>query len=540
MGLSSIFAKTVRDSRRAAIIAGVVGGLLMIATAAPYGLEFDTAQERALLVGQMSSLPAVFRGLLGDPINIDTLGGWISFRVGNVMPLMLGLWSVLALSGTLAGEAAKGSLDLLASTPASRRSIALQKVLGHVVAVTFAMVILAALTTLASPAFGVLPVDHFGFVEALGFALLTGLLMLACGATAFATAPFVGRTRAIAIGLIVLFGGYVIASYGALSSVIDALGPLSFFNWTEGHRPLAGVTDWPSVALLAGVTIVLLAVGVVGFVRRDLGSSNALRWLRLPSLPAGIRGPLTRQVADRLGVSIAWGVGIGIYAALIAGSAKQFAEVILSLPQIQDYLDVLYPNIDLLQPSGLLQLAFFSFGTLLVGLAGASLVAGWAGDESGNRLELILSAPLSRARWFLRSSSGVMIAIAILTTLIALILGIAVAQVGGEITDVVLGTFILGLAAMAFAGVGLAVGGLVRSSLAAPVAATLILATFLLDIVGAALDLPDPVLELSLFKHLGQPMAGVYDPVGVVIAIVLTVGGLAVGAWGLQRRDLDR
>jgi hypothetical protein len=32
----------------------------------------------------------------------------------------------------------------------------------------------------------------------------------------------------------------------------------------------------------------------------------------------------------------------------------------------------------------------------------------------------------------------------------------------------------------------------------------------------------------------------VYDPVGVVIAIVLTVGGLAVGAWGLQRRDLDR
>ena len=30
---------------------------------------------------------------------------------------MLGLWSVLALSGTLAGEAAKGSLDLLASTP---------------------------------------------------------------------------------------------------------------------------------------------------------------------------------------------------------------------------------------------------------------------------------------------------------------------------------------------------------------------------------------------------------------------------------------
>ena len=41
----------------------------------------------------------------------------MSWRVGNFLPVMLGLWSVLALSGTLAGEAAKGSLDLLASTP---------------------------------------------------------------------------------------------------------------------------------------------------------------------------------------------------------------------------------------------------------------------------------------------------------------------------------------------------------------------------------------------------------------------------------------
>ena len=39
---------------------------------------------------------------------------------------------------------------------------------------------------------------------------------------------------------------------------------------------------------------------------------------------------------------------------------------------------------------------------------------------------------------------------------------------------------------------------------------------------------------------MGQPMAGVFDPVGIVAAVVLAVGGLLVGAWGLQRRDLDR
>ena len=108
MGLGSVYAKTVRDSRRAAIAVGLIGGLLMLATAAPYGTEFTTPESRAVLVSQMGSLPAVFRGLLGAPINIDTLGGLISFRAGNFLPVMLGLWPVIALSGTLAGEAAKG------------------------------------------------------------------------------------------------------------------------------------------------------------------------------------------------------------------------------------------------------------------------------------------------------------------------------------------------------------------------------------------------------------------------------------------------
>ena len=46
--------------------------------------------------------------------------------------------------------------------------------------------------------------------------------------------------------------------------------------------------------------------------------------------------------------------------------------------------------------------------------------------------------------------------------------------------------------------------------------------------------------QACTFKHLGQPMAGVYDASGVIASIVLIVGGLAIGAWGLQRRDLGR
>ena len=98
MGLRSIYAKTVRDSRRAALVVGGVGGLFMLATAAPFGLEFGTMALRQQFIAGMTALPLAIRGLLGEPINIDLLGGFLSWRVGNTLPVVLGLWSVLALS----------------------------------------------------------------------------------------------------------------------------------------------------------------------------------------------------------------------------------------------------------------------------------------------------------------------------------------------------------------------------------------------------------------------------------------------------------
>jgi hypothetical protein len=48
------------------------------------------------------------------------------------------------------------------------------------------------------------------------------------------------------------------------------------------------------------------------------------------------------------------------------------------------------------------------------------------------------------------------------------------------------------------------------------------------------------VVDLSLNRHLGQPMAGIFEPAGIVAGLVLAVGGLLVGAWGYSRRDIGR
>ena len=49
------------------------------------------------------------------PINVETLGGYIQYKYGTFFPLVVSLWSILALSGTLAAEARRGSLEFVAA-----------------------------------------------------------------------------------------------------------------------------------------------------------------------------------------------------------------------------------------------------------------------------------------------------------------------------------------------------------------------------------------------------------------------------------------
>ena len=102
------------------------------------------------------------------------------------------------------------------------------------------------------------------------------------------------------------------------------------------------------------------------------------------------------------------------------------------------------------------------------------------------------------------------------------------------------GAIVLGLYTAALAGIGFAVGGLIRTSIAAEVVAVIVVLTFLIDLLGPALRLPDGIHQLALSAHLGQPMVGIWDGAGIVACIVIAVGGLALGGWGMRRRDLAR
>ncbi len=137
-GLRSVLGKTLRDSRRTTIIVAVVLFVLLISVTAAVATEFATPQSRQQLADLVANLPPILQGLAGKPVNVETMGGYVQYKYGTFFPIVLSLWSILALSSTLAGEARRGSLEFVAATQLTRRRIALEKLSGHVIVILIA------------------------------------------------------------------------------------------------------------------------------------------------------------------------------------------------------------------------------------------------------------------------------------------------------------------------------------------------------------------------------------------------------------------
>lgn len=549
-GLGNVFAKSFRDSRRGMWIVGGFFCLMWLISGEALSRTFGTMASRADALRLSQTLPAVLQGLYGgSQPNVQTLGGFTNWRYGVIFFLMPGIWSVFTLSSTLVKEARRGSLDFVAGCPISRRRIALQKLGGHTAAMAAAMAVTGLVIWVVGGVFGSLSAadlaalgattgDDIALGAALGYVLLLGLLGLTAGAVAFALAPFVGRGAAAGISGALMAAGWLVYGYRESIPLFERLTFLSPFDWTSGHRPIAGTSDWPTLLALVAIITVGFAIGVAAFERRDLGVVGSLRVPRVPRGLLGLAGPFGRSLADRLGGALLWGIGIGVYALLIAGSGDALRDSVSQNPAVLRIFQAAFPGVDINAPGFALQLAFLAFGYLGVGVAAARQVNSWASDEREGRLELLLSTSTGRVRWFLQSATGVFVSIAIIAAVTAIGIGIGVASAGGSALQPMAGTVVLLLYGSAVAGIGFAFGGIWRYSAAGVAGIVVAAGTMLLDIIVPALQLPDRLHDLALTTHFGEPMLGSWNLTGVGASLAIAIGGLALGAWGFSRRDL--
>lgn len=539
-GLGSVFGKTVRDSRAAILIVTALLGLMILAGGGVMANTYGTAEARAELGAMSRDMPPLLRGFYGDPLNVDRLGGFISWHYAAYFAMLAGLWSILASASTLAGEARRGNLDLTAATPHARRIIAFQKVAGHVAGLVVAMAGLGVLAWLTGAVLGRLPGDAIQPEAAAAFAIGLGVRALVAGSIAFALAPLIGRGASAGLAGSLMVAGYVAYGYRTVVPAFDSIAGFTWWSWTAGHIPLAGSYDWGGIAFTAGLAVVLLAIGVEGFARRDIGVTLSIPTPPLPAWLLGVRGALSRSFGDALPAAFWWAVGLGVYGVAMAAASRSMIDLLDSSPEMAQIFRTLIPDIDLTTAAGFLQLAFVDLGLLLMGLAVTMLVGSRWSDEAEGRLEMHLTTPLSRRGW--TGAQGVAIALGIttITVVLAAAIGLGVAAVGQDPATPMAGTVVLGLYGLALAGIGMAAGGILGPRAAAPVVAAVAIGTFLLDMLAPMLRLPDWVAQLAITTHLGEPMIGTWDLAGVAACLALAVVGLAAGTWGMARRDIAR
>ncbi|HYQ79690.1 MAG TPA: ABC transporter permease subunit [Solirubrobacterales bacterium] len=240
----------------------------------------------------------------------------------------------------------------------------------------------------------------------------------------------------------------------------------------------------------------------------------------------------------------AWGIPLGLMSAFIVAI---FPSVETSISKaVQGYPQGLKEAFGIGELSNVEQYLHAEMLSLIVPLALGYLAvravaSGLTGAAETGRLDVVLSAPVSRTRLvaagFLATAAE--LALVLLVTGILTALGSLLSGAGLAAGPAVEGFANVWPLALLFAGLGIVAAGFsLRTSVVTGSVAGVLVAMYVLDLVGR-LD-PDlsGVRYLSVFKYYGNAIEEGIDPLafaGVTTAACLLA---ALGAWLFERRDL--
>jgi ABC-2 type transport system permease protein len=265
-GLRTVFAKTLRDQRRSLMwwAIALIGTVLMYAAFWPNVRDNADAFDEYL-----RNMPEAIRNLIGG-LDFGTPEGYLQSELFSFMgPILFLVYAIGAGARAIAGEEQEGTLDLLLSTPTSRRRVLLDKFWALVAATS----LLVGVTWASIVVFGApfdLTLDAEGL---LATCVNLFLLALAFGSIALAIGAATGN-KTLAIGAP---SGFALASFlvKTFAPSVDALEPfnlLSPFHYYIDHDPLRTGFNGVDILVLASMSVVAVAVALVTFERRDLAS----------------------------------------------------------------------------------------------------------------------------------------------------------------------------------------------------------------------------------------------------------------------------
>lgn len=212
----------------------------------------------------MSSYPEALRKAFNLD-NLNLIEPYLSSQFFQMAPLALSFYPITAFAGAIAGAEERGKLDILLGNPLPRRTVVLATWIAVALALLGILLVLGGTTWLAAVAVGV----DLSARESFRGALNLWPICMAFGGLALALSATV-RQRGVALGvpILALFLMYLGDVLGKIIASLANVRYASAFKY-YGDAIVNGV-PWGGAALLAAVALLLLALAIPLFERRDI------------------------------------------------------------------------------------------------------------------------------------------------------------------------------------------------------------------------------------------------------------------------------
>jgi ABC-2 type transport system permease protein len=497
-----------------------------LATVSAYDGAYPTVAER-LSFAQSFGDNAAIRLFYGIPYDLITDGGYAAWRVGGLLSIFAAAWGVLSAVKLMRTEEDTGRHELVLAAPVGRGTALLGALGASAVGGAILGVALWASLAVAGLEAGE------SALMALGIAAVAVAFV---GVGALASQLAATRRLAIELGISVLALSFLLRVVADTAGGAEWLHWLTPLGWWEELHAFSG--SQPAVLLLpAGLAVVLLLIAWRIALERDIGEgvieSSDTREPRLELLSS----PLAQALRDERLSLIVWLLGTALFAVVIGVISTSISSANIS-QNLQEQLSKVAGGASIITPSGYLSFSFLFF-VLVVSLFGCAQIAAAWHEESEERLETLLSQPVSRIRWLadrLLLAVGGAVAVALAAGVFA---WAGATAAGGDVSFAEL----LGAGAncLPVALLFLCVGALAYALV--PRAATglaygLVLLAFVWQLFGSLVDLPAWSLDLSPFHHVGLVPAEDFKATAAIVmlaaAVVFYVAALRIFA----RRDL--
>jgi ABC-2 type transport system permease protein len=523
---------TAKRAARSGAVWGTLFGVLVANEALSYRKNFPTVASResfAHTIGSNSALTAI----IGPARQVDTIGGFVAWRVFGLLIIVGAIWGLLTATRLLRREEDAGRWELLLAGRTTRRQATAQAIGG----LAAGWAVLWALTAALAAVAGARPSVGFPVSASLFYATAataSAAMFLAIGALASQLAPSRRQANGLAaLTFAVFYLIRMVADSGTAPAWLRWASPL---GWAENLHPLTGSQP------LALAPIVLLTGASAGAAvilagRRDLGTAILARHRPASASTRLLGGPARLVIWLERWVALSWIGGLAALALIFGVTARSAAAGNVGVSTITQQLGRLgaHPA----DPAAAWIGYEFVFLAALLAFAAAAQISAVRGEEADGHLDNLLTRHLDRGRWLAgRLGFSVVFVLACgVATGVGGWIGIAprnsavgfAAMMQAGLNAAVPALFILGLGALLY---GLA------PRLAAPILYTVILWSFLVEIIGSSITSNHWLLDTAVLTHLGPVPATSLHWTAIAwltgFAVIATLAGLAA----FNRRDL--